>query len=310
MRTLLILTAALSLAGVGPAQTNRTVASSAVSEWKAGNCESPSSLSFRNLIPALRDPGTLPQLHEVLRNVPEPHDAYVRAVDIGDEGTVPLLLTRFRLDYGASEPKEVPGTVRGMICTQVHLIQALQSITNTDQGDYYPRWAAWWEANQTFPRQKWIIDGFAAGGLHPVDPVDERFGLELIEALASQRFYYRPNAERLLRSVPSRTRVKWVALAATSGERLRRLGAIADLSQIDQTGFEDVLRKLAADTDMEVRRHALTALNARLASSPSIQAPSGGYFCRVEAGTAEEVITAIKNYRVASSRHHLNWKSE
>jgi hypothetical protein len=237
----------------------------------------------------LHEPDTLPELHEVLRNSREPHDAYLRVRGIGNEGTVPLLLRRLRLDYGASEPMEVPGKVRGMICTQAHLIDALREITNTDQGYYYPRWAAWWEANQTFPRQKWIIDGFAAGGLHPVDPVDERFGLELIEALASQRFYYRPNAERLLKSVPSETRLNWVALAAASGERLRRLGAIDDLSQIDQTGFEDLLRKLAGDTDMEIRRRALTVLNRRLASSPSVQPPGGGRFCRVEPGTGEEI---------------------
>lgn len=289
-RTLVILTAVLALAGTGPAQTRRTtVASSASSEWKAGDCESSDTLSLNSRIPAyLRVPDTLPELHEVLRNSREPHDAYIRIAEIGNEETVPLLLARLRLDYGASEPTDVPGVARAMIDTQAHLISALRSITNTDQGYYYPRWEAWWEANRTFPRQRWIMDGFAVGGLHPVEPVDERFGLELIEALASQRFYYRPNAERLLRTVPAEARLKWVALATASGERSRRLGAIEDLSQIDKTGFEDLLRKLTADGDIEIRRRALTVLNERLAGSTYVQPPAGDRFCRVEPGTGEE----------------------
>ena len=237
----------------------------------------------------LHEPETLPELHEILRNQPEPHDAYIHVKAIGTEETVPFLLTRLLLDYGASEPVDVPGHIQAFFCTQDHLIDALKAITNTDQGHYYPRWAAWWAANQTFPRQKWIVDGFAAGGLHPVDPVDERFGLELMEALASQRSYFRPNAERLLRTAPFETRAKWVAAAATSSDRLRRLGAIEDLSKIDQTGFDDILRKLATDNDAEIQHRALTVLNGRLAISPAVQPPKGDGFCRVEGATGQNI---------------------
>jgi hypothetical protein len=138
--------------------------------------------------------------------------------------------------------------------------------------------------------------------------VDERFGLELIEALASQRFYYHPNAERLLRSVLSATRAKWVVLAAAAGERLRRLGAIDDLSLIDQTGFEDLLRKLAGDPDMEIRRRALTVLNHRLASSPSVQPPRGGRYCRVEPGTGEE--TAVESVSFAGDMLIVGYRNQ
>jgi len=177
-RTLLILVTALSFAGAGPAQTSGSVAVSTSSEWKTGNCESPSRLSMlQQLAGAFREPDTLAELHEILRNVREPHDAYARIEKLATEETVPLLLERLRIDYGAAEPVQVPGRLQAVICTHAHLISALRSITNTDQGYYYPRWAAWWAANQTLPRRRWIIDGFAAGGLHAVAPVDERLAL-------------------------------------------------------------------------------------------------------------------------------------
>jgi outer membrane protein assembly factor BamB len=61
------------------------------------------------------------------------------------------------------------------------------------------------------------------------------------------------------------------------------------LGQIDKTGFEDLLRKLTADDDVEIRRRALTVLNDRLASSASIQPPAGDRFCRVEPGARENI---------------------
>jgi hypothetical protein len=216
---------------------------------------------------------TLEQLHEILRKYPEPHDTYLSIARIGNEETVPLLLERFRLDYGASEPPQTPGVLYGFICTQVHLVDALRFITNTDQGMYYPRWAAWWEENRHFSQHRWILDGFAAAGLHVADQVDEQFGLELIEVMGRADDYRAFNAKRLLANAPPDLRAEWVARASSSAVRFRRLGAVAVLKQIDTTGYEDLLRRLAADSDVEVRRDALTTLNDHLRASLS---PSSG----------------------------------
>jgi len=78
------------------------------------------------------------------------------------------------------------------------------------------------------------------------------------------RNYRAFNARRLLESVRPDLRAEWIALASESAERTRRLGAIAVLRQMDATGHEDLLRRLAADSDLEIRSDALTALNDRL----------------------------------------------
>jgi len=295
----LVLAATMGLASAASAQTTRPVVSSAVPRWKSGNCESSErhrTLSRRKeldrIFQPFRMPTTLPELHRILRTSAGPHDAYLQLPETGNEQTVPLLLDRLRLDYGVSEPVEVPGWGQGIICTQGHLIDALRAITNTDQGYYYPRWAAWWKANQKLPRHRWIFDGFVAGGLHPVDPIDERFGLELVGALTSERLYFRPNARRLLASVPAVTRAGWVASAAMSDDRFHRLGALAELRDIDQTGHEDLLRTLAADSDLEIRRQALSVLNARLVKSPATRPSADGCFCRVDESGIESVLFA------------------
>jgi hypothetical protein len=211
----------------------------------------------------------LEQLHDILRKYPEPHDAYISIAAIGNEETVPLLLERFRLDYGPLELEPTLGVMHGFICTQVHLVDALRTITNTDQGMYYPRWAAWWEANRSLSEHRWILDGFTSADMHVTDPVDEKFGLELIELLGREHSYRAFNANRLLEYARPDLRAEWVARASESAERSRRLGAIAVLRQIDTTGREDLLRRLAADSDVEVRGDALTALNDRLRNAPS-----------------------------------------
>src|SRR5260370_13438030 len=88
----------------------------------------------------------LDQLHDALRKYHDPHDAYLSIAQLGNEESVPLLLERFRLDHGTSEPPSQ--AMVGFVCTQLHLVDALRSITNTDKGMYYPRWAARAEANR------------------------------------------------------------------------------------------------------------------------------------------------------------------
>jgi len=163
-----------------------------------------SALTATDRRPALK------QLHEVLRHQPRAHDAYLAAIEIGDETTIPPLLERLRLDYGESEP--APGDY-GYVCTHVHLVDALRAITNTDQGMFYPRWKAWWAKNQHLTRQQWIFNGFAERGLHPAMPVDDRFGLELTKLLdkkGSERFLV-INVTRMLQTASARSRHRWSA---------------------------------------------------------------------------------------------------
>jgi outer membrane protein assembly factor BamB len=220
------------------------------------------SSSTSSGLESLLRPPTLDQLHDALRKYRDPHDTYLYIAQIGNEQSVPLLIERFRLDHGGPEPR--PAAVYGFVCDQLHLVDALRSITNTDQGMFYPRWAAWWEANQGRSQHQWILDGFAAAGLHVVEPIDEPFGLELIEMIGSGHEYHAFNAVRLLAKLEPGLRAKWVARASTSEQKSRRLGAVRVLAQIDTTGQEDLLRALAADSDLEVRREALTTLNEHL----------------------------------------------
>jgi len=218
---------------------------------------------------------TLEQAHAILRNCRNPHDLYVGVTRTGNKETVPLLLERYRLDYGTTEPVLPPGMSEGFVCTRVHLIDALRTITNTDQGLYYPRWAGWWEANKRLSQHQWMLNGFAAQGLHVSEPIDERFALELMEVVGrgvnyhgGPGFDYRSvNAERLLAVQKAGPRARWVERAAASPQRLHRLAAVAILCEVDTVGHEDVLRRLAADSDAEVSRGALTTLSRRRSSS-------------------------------------------
>jgi hypothetical protein len=211
---------------------------------------------------------TLEELHDQLRKYRNLHDTYFYVGRVGNEETVPLLLERFRLDYGTSEPPG-GGVYGGFDCAQLHLVDALRSITNTDQGMYYPRWRAWWDTNRGLSQHQWIHNGFVAAGLHVVEPVDERFALELIDIIGRGQGHLVFNAWRQLFSSPPEHRAEWVALASASDQRFLRLGSLRLLGSVD-AGHEDLLRTLAADSDLEIRRTALTILDDHLRVSPSV----------------------------------------
>jgi WD40 repeat protein len=154
--------------------------------------------------------------------------------------------------------------MEGFDCAQLHLIDALRSITNSDQGMHYPRWAAWWQKNKDLSQQQWRLDGFAAAGLHVTEPVDQRFALELIEQVGHNTKYLAFNARHLLANVPVEQRNVWTSTAPTSPDRFRRLGAIAMLRQFGGTDAEHILRGFSVDPDVEIRRTALFTLNESL----------------------------------------------
>jgi hypothetical protein len=175
--------------------------------------------------------------HDALMRYREPHDLYLKIVGIADETTVPFLLHRLREDHSATEPgpsqsfdpltSEPLLTERpfGFVCVHVHLVDALRSITNTDQGMYFPRWQEWWEANRHRTRREWALAGFAEAGFDVSDPIDERFGLELIGAMADPQRYRASNAHFLLNSVAPQVRRHWIELALKSNDPRRRQGA-------------------------------------------------------------------------------------
>ena len=218
----------------------------------------------------VRKTAALESLHEILRKHSNLHNEYPEIAAIGNEESVPLLLERLRLDYGSLQRGGDPSGIGvGFDCAQVHLVEALRAITNTDQGMYYPRWLSWWEANRGLPQQRWIHDGFAVKGLHVVEPVDEQFGLELIELIGRDRGYLNFNATRMLADVPPEQRAKWATQAAESGQRSDRLGAIQISSMFAVDTQDALLRRLTTDSDLEIRRLALTRLNDHLRVSLS-----------------------------------------
>lgn len=217
------------------------------------------------------DPSTdqaLRRLQAILRKSAGPsdnarHDAYLLLITLANKETVPLLLERLRIDYGPTEPVPPAGKQFGFVCTHVHLVDALRSTTNTDQGMFYPRWKSWWDTHQNLTRLQWILEGFKEGGLHVIDPPDEQFGLELIRALTDRREYYSLNALRLLRRSSTSGRRAWVRSAASSDQRELRLGALRDLERIDTSGNLELIRTLSGDEDQEIRELADQLLKQR-----------------------------------------------
>jgi hypothetical protein len=131
------------------------------------------------------------------------------------------------------------------------LIDALKSITNTDQGMWYPKWALWWEANQNLPLRQWKLNGFADAGLQVADPVDQRFALELVEAIGRKSpEYLSRNAKILLSEAPHEMLNAWIKLAASSERRILRLGIVRYIGQSKQ--YIAFLQHLKNDLDPEI----------------------------------------------------------
>jgi hypothetical protein len=258
MTLLRVVTAMVGIALTGIAQNQRPSDNAAGSGWRTGPCE---SLVVKRIF---EDRKKIDAKMGIDRTKPS-------ATDVENEDAVPVLLKRVHEEFGDSEP-------HAWTAPQANLIGALRAITNTDQGFSYSRWTAWWEANRQFPRQKWILDGFASRGLHAVDPVDDRFGLELIGVLGDRVSTYHFNASRLIASASPADQARWIELAADSADRNLRLGAVTLMSQLDQSRRQELFRKLAGDPDLEVRRNSLTALNRDLRKS--LSTPPN--FCRIE----------------------------
>jgi hypothetical protein len=200
------------------------------------------------------------KIHSRIRNDRDPHDAFLQAAFIYDKTTVPVILERFAREYGKTEPEVNGDSRRGFVCTQIHLIDAIRSITNTDQGMWYPRWASWWEANQNLSLRQWKLNGFASAGFHITDPMDHTTALELIEIMGKNSpLYLSRNAQFLLLDAPQEMLSKWLELAATSDQQLLRLGVVRYAANTS-SGNEALLHKLMTDSDPEISEQANAAL--------------------------------------------------
>jgi hypothetical protein len=226
------------------------------------------------------------QLHAVLRTYPEPHDAYIHLMPIADETSVPLLLERFRIDHPMAPPEPEPDPtwvdpfrfsigrvgpaasnrgIQAFPCVWSHLVDALAYATNTHRGMYFPAWKTWWDENRHKSRAEWIAQGFKEAGLSPSNPIDEQFGLDLIGLLAGPREHLAINARRLLETVPAATRLEWIEKAARSQLRHRRLGAVAALRHLHQSGHEDLAGHDAKNGRLAIRAHGGVRGSRRLA---------------------------------------------
>src|SRR5260370_31927255 len=96
----------------------------------------------------------------------------------------------------------------------------------------------------------------------------------MIEGIGHGHDFRAFNDKRLLADVRPELRTEWVARASTSDQRFLRLGAVGILSQMDTAGHEVLLRRLAADSDLEIRREALTTLDDHLRVSLSAASTS------------------------------------
>jgi hypothetical protein len=69
------------------------------------------------------------------------HDAAAALANVGDASSVPHLIRA--LHFFADQ--EIAGTKFGIICTQAHLVEALQRITGAKVGVSYSSWKRWWD---------------------------------------------------------------------------------------------------------------------------------------------------------------------
>lgn len=118
-------------------------------------------------------------------------------------------------------------------------------------------------------------DGFVEHGFSASDPPDDAFVTALIPASDPkyQPRYLQTNALRILRTVPSDTVVRLAKALSVSTESAARRATVAALEKVDGTGRLHVLRELSKDSDVDVAKNALRALNEALRSTvPTIAA--------------------------------------
>ncbi|HWR16962.1 MAG TPA: PQQ-binding-like beta-propeller repeat protein [Terriglobales bacterium] len=206
-------------------------------------------------------PAMLPQLHTALASSRDPHDLVLDISRIGDPTSVPFLIEA--LAKQGDVPREGP---YGSVCTRVHVLDGLRSITNHDAGRNADDWRSWYEKNKDKTQAQWIKDGFVEHGFPVSDPPDDAFVAMLIRASdpKDQLGYLRTNALRLLQTVPSETVVRLAKALCISPEHGTKRATIAALEVVQSNAHLQVLRDLTKDNDVEIAENALRTLNEAL----------------------------------------------
>ena len=87
------------------------------------------------------------ELHRILDHAKDGsdgiHDACIQLAEVGDQSSIPHLIRALRFFGDAELP--LPDRV-GIICTQQHCVDALESLTGATVGISYQSWKHWWEA--------------------------------------------------------------------------------------------------------------------------------------------------------------------
>lgn len=206
-------------------------------------------------------------LHKELENpLGNHHDAFLMIRGIGNETSVPIILKALK-PHLTSGPR---------VCTAGHGLEALEMTTNQSPGKDYDDWEQWWEIHKDEDREKWVLDGFRIAGLPVASLPDKAFISALVRTLASEEEHLSFNARKCLKEAPRDLVEACVAACSASDDEQDRLGAVAWLGETELVamGLEEhhpateddaeILRELAADSNVKVRESALAKLNTHL----------------------------------------------
>lgn len=202
--------------------------------------------------------------HQVIRfpTLGNAHDAFLSLARVGDETSVPRLISAF-----GSVP--APGPNGSMECTWWHCLSALSAITNQNAGGTQAAWKAWYAANKHKTRIEWIADGFGVAVKGTPQAVQT---LLPVIGPADPREYTMRNAFLLLDTY-SRTMVcEQAAIASKTGTPDAKRGAIWVAAHYKAPSVESMLRELGKDGDRTVRvlalNHLADAAAKRLTNPP------------------------------------------
>lgn len=77
------------------------------------------------------------------------HDTYFFFQKCGNKDDLPILL------YGLKSEDVAPSANYGIVCTQLHCVDALKKITGANPGLHYSDWATWWREEYRTEPPEW-----------------------------------------------------------------------------------------------------------------------------------------------------------
>lgn len=187
--------------------------------------------------------------HRVLSHrIGNSHDAFLVLIHVGNEESVPYLISALRW-----KPKVKNGDL--VECTWGHCVQALWTVTNQMPGTNYADWAKWWEANKTKSRRQWILDGFKINHLPVSDPPDDAFIDSLVSFVGTRESNFDCTVG-FLKQIPKDRCMAAVDRVSHSASVQDRIGAITCLYALDWPEAEARVSPFLQDSDPRVRKMA------------------------------------------------------